>query len=124
MAYAQARGIEVIPEIDMPGHSLSAIACYPWLGCGANNQWADFSSPLCLGNDRVLQFCRDVWTELFNLFPSPYVHIGGDEVDMVFWKNCPRCQARMKSNRLADGHALQAWFTNNMQAFFTAHGNV
>lgn len=122
VAYAQARGIEVIPEIDMPGHSLSAIACYPWLGCGANNQWADFSSPLCLGNDRVLQFCRDVWTELFNLFPSPYVHIGGDEVDMVFWKNCPRCQARMKSNRLADGHALQAWFTNNMQAFFTAHG--
>lgn len=122
VAYASARGIEVIPEIDMPGHSLSAIDSYPWLGCGADDSWRGFSSPLCLGNDRVLRFCRDVWTELFQLFPSTYVHIGGDEVAMTFWRQCPRCQKRMRKRHLADGHALQAWFIGEMQRFFTAHG--
>ena len=122
VAYAAERGIDVVPEVDMPGHSLSAVMCYPWLGCGDSRRWDGFSSPLCLGNDSVLAFCRDVWGELMALFPSRYVHIGGDEVAMSFWDNCSKCRSRMATLGLADGHALQAWFTRGMEQFFASHG--
>lgn len=122
VAYAAERGIDVVPEVDMPGHSLSAVMCYPWLGCGDSRRWDGFSSPLCLGNDSVLAFCRDVWGELMALFPSRYVHIGGDEVAMSFWNGCAKCRSRMAALGLADGHALQAWFTRGMEHYFALHG--
>ena len=124
VAYAAARGIDVIPEIDMPGHFLQAIEHYPELTCFEPQTWTGeaFSSPLCLGKDDVLDFCEEVWEEVFELFPYEYVHIGGDEVNMKNWNRCPLCQARMKKEGLADGHALQAWFTHRMQDFFEANG--
>lgn len=121
VAYAMARGIDIIPEVDMPGHSMCAIDCYPDLSCG-KVEWRSFSSPLCLGKDATLEFCRRVWSELFDLFPSSYVHIGGDEVDTSFWQQCPQCQNRIAQLRLGDGHGLQAWFTRSMETFFAEHG--
>ncbi len=121
VAYATARGIDVIPEVDMPGHSMCAIDCYPWLSCGTV-EWRYFSTPLCLGKDETLTFCQNVWREIFTLFPSEYVHIGGDEVDMSFWKQCPLCQDRIAKLGLGDGHGLQAWFTRSMEDFFKASG--
>ena len=124
VSYAAARGIDVIPEIDMPGHFLQAIEYYPQMTCFEPETWTSeaFSSPLCLGKDEVLEFCEDIWKEVFALFPYKYVHIGGDEVNMTNWNRCPLCQARMKKEGLADGHALQAWFTHRMQEFFEANG--
>lgn len=78
VAYAAVRGIDVIPEIDMPGHCLQAIDSYPWLACFGRGSWGQsFSSPLCVGKDRTLAFCESVWEELFELFPYEYVHMGG-----------------------------------------------
>ena len=123
VAYAAERGIDVIPEIDMPGHFLQAIEYYPEMTCFEPETWSGeaFSSPLCLGKDEALAFCEEIWREVFELFPYEYVHIGGDEVNMKNWNRCPRCQARMRQEGLADGHALQAWFTRRMQRFFEAH---
>ncbi len=123
VAYATERGIDVIPEIDMPGHFLQAIEYYPETTCFKPETWSGeaFSSPLCLGKDEVLVFCENIWKEVFELFPYEYVHIGGDEVNMKNWNKCPRCQARMRQEGLADGHALQAWFTHRMQRFFEAN---
>ncbi len=121
VAYATVRGIDVIPEIDMPGHSMCALDCYPQLSCGTI-EWRYFSTPLCLGKDETLNFCQNVWREIFTLFPSEYVHIGGDEVDMSFWKQCPLCQDRIAKLQLGDGHGLHAWFTRRMEDFFTASG--
>ena len=90
VAYAAQRGIEVIPEIDLPGHSLAAIGCYPQLACDGRGGWGKhFSTPLCIGRDSTIAFCKNVLTELFDLFPSQYVHIGGDEVERTPWETCP-----------------------------------
>lgn len=121
VVYAAQRGIDVIPEVDQPGHSLSAIDVYPDLTC-FKAEWFSFSSPLCLGKDKTLDFCKDVWKEVFDIFPYEYVHIGGDEVDMTNWKKCPLCQKRIKDNNLKDEHGLQAWFTRNMEKYFNDHG--
>ena len=87
VAYAQVRGIEIIPEIDMPGHSLMAIDNYDGLSCFKQTGWGKlFTTPMCPGKDTMLEFCKNVWSEVFDLFPSRYVHIGGDEVDMKNWK--------------------------------------
>ena len=123
VAYAGALGIEVVPEIDMPGHSLKVVESYPELSCGGVARWGkDFSVPLCPGNDGLLQFAKDVYSEIFSLFPFGYVHIGADEVEQTHWKTCPKCQARIKSEGLADENGLQAWFIKEMQGFFAANG--
>lgn len=124
VAYAMQRGIDIIPEVDMPGHSLCAIENYNGLSCFPTTTWRTFSSPLCPGKDKVLAFCKDVWTEIFSLFPYKYAHIGGDEVEMVDWKNCPDCQKRIKDNNLKDEHALQSWFNKQMESFFHQHGKT
>lgn len=123
VAYAAARGIDVIPEIDMPGHFMQAVDCYPHLTCFPR-PWdgGGFSTPLCVGSDRAIAFCEEVWEELFELFPYEYVHLGGDEVNTSDWMRCPRCRARMRAEGLEDGAALQAWFTARMQRFLAAHG--
>lgn len=125
VAYATVRGIEIIPEIDMPGHSLVPIENYAGLSCFKEIGWGRFfTTPMCPGKDAVLDFCKNVWSELFELFPSKFAHIGGDEVDMKNWKVCPDCQKRMKDNNLKDVSQLQTWFNRCMEDFFTAHGKT
>ncbi len=121
--YAAQRGIDVIPEIDMPGHSLTAINCVKGLSCNEQTGWGRlFTTPMCPGKDTMLEFCKNVWTELFELFPYEYVHIGGDEVDMKNWRTCADCQRRMKENGLQTEAQLQTWFNLYMEDFFRAHG--
>lgn len=123
--YARIRGIEIIPEIDMPGHSLMAINNYDGLSCFKQIGWGKlFSTPMCPGKDSMLEFCKNVWTEIFDLFPSHYVHIGGDEVDMKNWKTCPDCQKRMRDNNLTSEPQLQTWFNHYMEDFFSKHGKT
>ncbi|KAB5235776.1 family 20 glycosylhydrolase, partial [Bacteroides thetaiotaomicron] len=99
--YAAQRGIDVIPEIDMPGHFLAAITQYPDLACDGLIGWGEtFSSPICPGKDTTLEFCQDVFKEIFDLFPYEYVHMGGDEVEKNNWKKCPRCQKRIRTEGL------------------------
>ena len=121
--YAAERGIDIIPEIDVPGHSLAAISNYPWLACDEDLSWGKlFSCPMCPGKDEVLEFCRNVYSEIFELFPYEYVHIGGDEVDMSNWTSCPDCQKRMSDEGLDSPAALQSWFIGEMEDCFTANG--
>lgn len=123
VAYAKVRGIEIVPEIDMPGHSLMAILNYDGLACFEQKGWGDvFSTPMCPGKDSMLEFCKNVWSELFDLFPSKYVHLGGDEVEMGNWKKCPDCQKRMKDKGLQTEPQLQAWFIHYMEDFFVKNG--
>ncbi|MBS1497053.1 MAG: beta-N-acetylhexosaminidase, partial [Bacteroidetes bacterium] len=102
--YAAERNVTIVPEIEMPGHVASAIAAYPALSCTQQPQlpltggdYTNMSSNYCAGNDSVFLFLQNVLTEVINLFPSKYIHIGGDEVDKTPWKNCPKCQARIKA---------------------------
>lgn len=123
VAYAEQRGIDVIPEIDMPGHFLAAIGQYPDLACDGLIGWGEtFSSPICPGKDSTLEFCKNVYKEVFELFPYEYVHMGGDEVEKTNWKKCPRCQQRIRAEKLGSVEELQAWFVRNMENFFLANG--
>lgn len=123
VAYAASLGIDVIPEVDMPGHSLRAVACYPGLSCTGRAEWGEaFSTPLCLGNDATLDFCKGVYEELFELFPYAYVHLGADEVEKRNWDRCPKCQRRIAREGLADEKELQSWFVREMERFFNEHG--
>ena len=101
IAYAKIRGIDIIPEIDMPGHMLAAVSNYEGVSCFNETGWGSvFSSPVCPGKDSALEFCKNVYAELIALFPYKYVHIGGDEVEKTNWKKCPDCQKRMHDNNL------------------------
>ena len=123
VAYATQRGIDVIPEIDMPGHFLAAISQYPELACDGLIGWGEtFSSPVCPGKDATLEFCRNVFKEVFELFPYEYVHMGGDEVEKANWKKCPLCQKRIRTKKLGSVEELQAWFVRDMEKFFLANG--
>ena len=123
VAYAAQRGIDVIPEIDMPGHFLAAISQYPELACDGLIGWGEiFSSPICPGKDATLEFCRNVFKEVFELFPYEYVHMGGDEVEKANWKKCPLCQKRIRTEKLGSVEELQAWFVRDMEKFFLANG--
>ena len=123
IAYAQVRGIDIIPELDMPGHMLAAVSNYDGISCFEETGWGStFSSPVCPGKDSALEFCKNVYTELIELFPYEYVHIGGDEVEKTNWKKCPDCQARMKEHGLKTEEELQAWFIHEMEKFFNSKG--
>lgn len=115
--YAAVRGIDVVPEIDMPGHNWTATQCYPWLSCGH-----DGTDPLCLGSDEVINWAKDVFKEVFDLFPYSYAEIGGDEVSRKKWENCELCQARIKNENLGSLEELQSWFTREMEKYFNANG--
>ena len=102
VAYAAERYITVIPEVDLPGHMQAALAAYPELGCTDGpyevwKMWGVSENVLCAGNDQVLKFLEDVYGELIELFPSEYIHVGGDECPKVRWEKCPKCQARIKA---------------------------
>ena len=107
--YAAERHITIIPEIDLPGHMQAALAAYPELGCTGGpykvwEMWGVSDNVLCAGNDRVLRFIDDVLDEVVKLFPSEYIHVGGDECPKTVWQTCPKCQARIKAEHLeADG---------------------
>lgn len=123
VSYAAARGISIVPEIDMPGHCLSAIANYEGLSCFDQVGWGKvFTSPLCPGKDAALEFCRNVWSEVIALFPYEYVHIGGDEVEKDNWRKCADCQRRIAQQGLKGVEELQSWFIHEMERFFNAKG--
>lgn len=109
--YAADRHIQVIPEIDLPSHMIAALAAYPELGCTGGpyevfRRWGVFDDVLCPGNDKTMQFLSDVLNEVMDLFPAPYIHIGGDECPKVRWKACPKCQARIKDLGLEEKEGL------------------
>lgn len=113
--YAAQRHIMVVPEIEMPGHSMAALACYPELSCTGGpfevpTQWGVFADVYCAGNEQVFEFLENVLKEVVALFPAPYVHIGGDEVPKTRWQKCPKCQERMSKEGLKDEHELQSYF--------------
>lgn len=123
VAYAQVRGIDIVPEIDMPGHMLAAVSNYDGVSCFEETGWGTtFSSPVCPGKDGALEFCKNVYSELIDLFPYKYIHIGGDEVEKSNWKKCPDCQHRMKEQGLKTEEELQAWFIHEMEKFFNEKG--
>ena len=113
--YAKERYIEVIPEIELPGHSQAAIASYPFLSCESKqiqvaNSWGVFKDIYCAGNDSVFIFLEDIFQEITELFPSNRIHIGGDEAPKFRWENCDKCQKRMAQENLKDEHELQSYF--------------
>lgn len=121
--YAGVRGIDVIPEVDMPGHMLAAVSNYHGVACSDQTGWGTmFSSPVCPGKETALEFCKNVYSEVFPLFPYKYVHLGADEVEKNNWKKCPDCQKRMKDNGLKTEEELQAWFVHYMEKFFNENG--
>ena len=126
VAYAKARFITVVPEIEMPGHALAAIAAYPELGVtGApvevGKRWGVYSDILN-AEPGTIAFMQEVLAEVLEIFPSPYIHVGGDEADKAKWRTSPRIAARMTELGLADHNALQSWFIRQMDAFLTARG--
>ncbi len=150
VAYATSRHITVVPEIEMPGHASAAIASYPFLSCfpdrktvipknssklsdqqQANGRvklvqetWGVFDDVFCAGNDSVFTFLEGVIDEVLTLFSSKYIHIGGDESPKTHWKECPKCQARMKSEGLKDEHELQSWFVQKMEKYLNSKGRT
>ncbi len=133
VAYAAERNITVIPEVDLPGHMVAALAAYPELGCTGGpyevwTRWGVSEDVLCVGKEETFTFLEDVLTEVMDIFPSEYIHIGGDECPKVRWENCPLCQARIKELGLkAHGNItaeqeLQCYVTARIQKFLNDHG--
>ncbi|AOW10291.1 family 20 glycosylhydrolase [Flavobacterium gilvum] len=121
--YAKERGIDVLPEIDMPGHFMAAIIGYPYLSCkGAAHMGTIFSDPLCVGNNESLKLAKGIYTEVAGLFPYEYMHLGADEVERTNWTACPKCQAKVKKEHLKGVEELQAWFVHDMEKHFNKLG--
>ena len=127
VAYAAERFITVIPEIEFPGHAVSALASYPWLGCTGEQYevrqtWDIDDRVYCPGKETTFEFIENVLAEVAELFPGPYVHIGGDECPMTYWKGCPHCRARMRSEGLTHWRQLQNYSTARLERFLNARG--
>jgi hexosaminidase len=127
VAYAAQRHITVMPEIEMPGHSMAALASYPELSCTGGpfevaTRFGIFSDIYCAGKESTFTFLQDVIDEVLTLFPSPFIHVGGDEAPKPRWKACPDCQQRIREEGLKDEHALQVWFTNRMARYIESKG--
>lgn len=141
VAYAQARGIEIIPEIEIPGHACALLAAYPQLGCRRTvwPEWTPrdgraeyvhavrlaggiFPDLACAGRDESLRFLEDVLDEIVALFPFPMVHIGGDEAPKMHWRRCPDCQARMRAEGIDTEDALQRWLVLRIGAYLAEKG--
>ena len=116
LSAAERLHITVIPEIEMPGHSREVVFAYPEVGCGEG------SYELCPGKEATFQLLESVLEEVIDLFPSPYIHIGGDEADKEHWKTCPDCQARMKAEGLTSVEELQSYLVRRIERFINAHG--
>ncbi|MBS1600539.1 MAG: family 20 glycosylhydrolase [Bacteroidetes bacterium] len=125
--YASDRYVTVIPEIEMPGHASAALTSYPYLGCTGGpyhvqQTWGVFSDVFCAGNDSTFQFLQDVIDEVIALFPSKYIHVGGDECPKTAWKKCPKCQKRIHDNNLKDEHELQSYTIRRMEKYINSKG--
>lgn len=118
LAYAEARHITVIPEIEMPGHSEEVLAAYPEVSCDGLGKGSDF----CPGKEATFRFLEDVLTEVIGLFPSHYIHIGGDEAGKTAWKNCPDCKHRMQEEGLQDVDELQSYLIRRVERFVNSKG--
>ena len=130
VAYATKRGITVIPEIEMPAHAMSAIAAYPELSCHkrpigvpSGAVWP-ITDIYCAGQEETFDFIEEVLTEVLALFPSQYIHIGGDEATHTEWEHCPKCQLRMKEHQLKNVHQLQSYFIKRIDDFLTSKGRT
>ncbi len=125
--YAAERYVTIIPEIELPGHALAAIACYPELSCGLEDhyetatKWGIFKQVYC-PKEETFKFLEDVFDEVFELFPSELIHIGGDECPKTSWKQCPHCQALIKKLGLKDEFELQSWFIQRMEKYINSKG--
>ena len=131
--YAAERHINIIPEIDLPGHMQAALACYPQMGCTGGpyevwKRWGVSEEVLCAGNEETMQFVENVLNEVMDVFPSPYIHIGGDECPKVRWEKCPKCQAKIKElgikgdGRFSKEDYLQSYVMNRMAKVVEARG--
>ena len=131
--YAADRFITVVPEIDLPGHTTAALASYPELGCTGGPykvlcSFGVFPDVLCAGNDQTLQFTKDVLDEIMDIFPSEYIHIGGDECPKSRWEKCPKCQAKIKELGIkalpkhSKENQLQTYFMSELEKEINAHG--
>ncbi|MBN2745133.1 MAG: beta-N-acetylhexosaminidase [Bacteroidales bacterium] len=125
--YASQRHITVVPEIEMPGHSLAVLASYPRLACRdtffeVGKRWGVYEDVFCAGNDSVFLFLENVLKEIMGLFPGEYIHIGGDECPKTRWKECALCQRRMQQEQLVDEHQLQSYFIQRIEKYLNANG--
>jgi hexosaminidase len=129
VAWAAARQMEVIPEVDLPGHTSSVLAAYPGLGCTGGpyrveDRFGIREDVLCAGNDRIFDFFAEVLDTLAGLFPSPYVHIGGDEVRFNRWEACPKCRNRLAALDLKSPRELQSWITVKLAEMLAERGRI
>jgi hexosaminidase len=127
--YASDRYVTILPEIELPGHSSAALTAYPWLGCTGGpykvqQTWGVFDDVFCAGNDSTFQFLQDVLDEVMPLFPCKYIHIGGDECPKTSWKTCPKCQKRIKDNKLKDENELQSYFVQRIEKYINSKGKL
>ena len=124
--YASDRFITIVPEIEMPGHSLAALAAYPEFGCTGGpyevaKTWGVFDDVYCAGNNKTFEFLENILTEVIELFPGEYIHIGGDECPKEEWKVCTKCQDRMKNEGLKDEFELQSYFIRRIEKYLVAN---
>lgn len=130
LAYARQRYVRVIPEIDVPGHSLAALVAYPELACFKAPQAINVSNKfygidenaLCVGNEKTFEFLDKVFTEVAALFPDEYIHVGGDECFKGFWAKCPKCQQRKRTEHLKDEKELQSYFIHRLESMLKQKG--
>jgi len=125
--YATQRYISIVPEIDLPGHTMALLASYPELGCTGGpfevgTQFGIYRDVLCVGKELVFECIEGILSEVIDLFPSVYIHIGGDEAPRTRWKKCPDCQSRMVEEKIENVDGLQSYFTNRISEFLIAHG--
>ena len=127
--YARIRSIRVIPEIEIPGHALGLLCGYPQYSCNGGPfkprcKWGVEADIICAGNDEAISFLESVLDEVMSIFPSVYIHCGGDECPRSRWQTCPKCQQRMKDNGLQNEVQLQAWFTRHFAVIMSWLGDV
>lgn len=125
--YASERFITVVPEIEMPGHAIAALAAYPELSCtggpfDVRTSWGISDDIFCAGNENTFEFLENVLSEVVELFPSKYIHIGGDEAPKERWNECPKCQKRISDENLADEHELQSYLVQRIEKFLNSKG--
>ena len=127
VAYAKSKFVTIIPEIEMPGHALAALAAYPALSCTGGpfdvyTRWGVVDDVYCAGKEETFNFLEDVLTEVIGLFPGKYIHIGGDECPKTRWEKCPLCQKRIKAEGLKDEQELQSYFIRRIEKFLNSKG--
>ena len=126
--YARERYVTIVPEIEMPGHSWAALYAYPYLSCSGKPFFIapgvpfEFTDPYCAGNEETFRFLEDVLTEVAELFPSPYIHVGGDECKKTPWEKCPKCRLRMQREHLSGVEELQSYFIRRIEKILVARG--